>query len=825
MPSASAAFDVIAGFGDRAERIVHLHEVPERVARHADWPDWLHADVRAALERSGVSRPWQHQVDAANLARNGENIVVATGTASGKSLGYLMPSLTSVLEGLDSIDGRGSTVIYISPTKALAADQLNAIEELGIKGVRAATYDGDTSLDSRDWIRRHANYVLTNPDLLHRSLLPGHPRWSSFLKACTHIVIDECHGYRGLFGSHVSAVLRRLLRMARYYGANPTVIAASATIADPAGSLSRLTGQPAVAVTDDASPHSAGKFVLWEPPLLPGGGGEHDAPVRRTAITESGTLLADLVAGGIRTIAFIRSRRGSEAMAATARRLLADVDDTLPRKVAAYRGGYLPEERRLLESALRRGQLLAVASTNALELGVDISGLDAVIIAGWPGTRASLWQQAGRAGRAGADWLAIFVARDDPLDTFLVHHPESIFETSVEASVFDTDNPYVLAGHLCAAAEELPLTESDLALFSDSARGIVDILVQRGLLRKRPAGWFWTKREAAAGLTDLRGAGGPPVRVVDHATGRLMGTVDAASAHAQVHTGAVYMHQGATFLVDALDEEDGVALVQPAHPDYTTQARNVTEIRVLEPAWTKLWGNGVRLSFGTVQVSEQVVSYLRRQLVTNQVIAEEPLDLPARELSTKAVWWTLPKDLLEQAEIGPAEVPGAAHAAEHAAIGLLPLLATCDRWDIGGVSTALHQDTGQATIFVYDGHPGGAGFAERGAHAANVWLGATAAAIAACECPEGCPSCVQSPKCGNGNEPLDKEAALTLLRAMLDGASPDDSAEVPGGAVEVPASSGLLTSPGLSAPPYRPEPADLPAPADRAASADRPATP
>lgn len=766
MPDADSLVDVVSGFGNRDDRIVHVHTVPARDEQTADWPAWVAPAVREAFEKRGISRPWTHQAQAASIAREGRDVVVATGTASGKSLGYLMPALTAILEGADAPDGRGATVLYLSPTKALAADQLFSVEGLAVRGVRAGRLDGDTPSEEREWVRRHANYILTNPDMLHRSILPGHPRWQALLRRTAVIVVDEAHSYRGIFGAHVAMVLRRLLRLIAHYGGNPVVIGASATMAEPAVAFRRLTGRTAAAVTEDGSPSRAGAFVLWEPPQLPGIG-EHGAPGRRGVIAEASSILTDLVAGGLRSLAFIRSRRGAEAISDMTRRLLADVDASLTRRVATYRGGYLPEERRRLEESLRAGTLLGVASTNALELGIDISGLDVVIIGGWPGTRASLWQQAGRAGRAGSDWAAVLVARDDPLDTFLVHHPEAIFEAPIEANVFDPDNPYVLSGHLCAAAEELPLTEEDLPLFGAHAADLVARLTQAGMLRKRPRGWFWTKREQAASMTDIRGEGGRAFRVVDHASGVLIGTVDSASAMAQMHEGAVYVHQGATFLVDALDLDDGTALVSRAEPDYTTQARAVTDIRILDTDWSKPWPDGGTVNFGAVEVSEQIVSFQRRQLVTGIVLGEQELELPAQDLPTKAVWWTLPRPLLEAAGITPGEVPGAVHAAEHAAIGILPLFATCDRWDIGGVSTAAHADTGQATIFVYDGTPGGAGFAERGAEQARAWLTATAQAIDSCECAEGCPSCVQSPKCGNGNEPLDKHAALSLLRAML----------------------------------------------------------
>ncbi|MEX2289937.1 MAG: DEAD/DEAH box helicase [Mycobacteriales bacterium] len=745
----------------RAERVTHVEHVAARTGRCADWPAWVDPLLVDRLRLADVARPWEHQVQAAELIRGGSSVVVATGTASGKSLSYLLPGLTALLA-----DDRAG-VLYLSPTKALATDQLRAIRALNLISVKAATYDGDTPREERDWVRRHGRFVLTNPDMLHRGILPRHADWASYLRSLTYVVVDECHSYRGVFGSHVALVLRRLRRICARYGSEPVFVLASATVADPEVSAARLTGLPVVPVTDDASPRGATEFALWEPPLMPSyGGGEHGAPVRRSATAETADLLADLVVEGARTIAFVRSRRGAEAVSLNARRALSQAAPELVDRVAAYRAGYLPEERRELERRLQSGNLTGVAATNALELGLDVSGLDAVVLTGWPGTVASVWQQAGRAGRAGQGALAVFVARDDPLDTYLVHHPEALFGRPVETTVLDPTNPYVLAPHLGCAAAELPLTETDLELFgqpSDVQLLLAD-LVRRGVLRARPRGWFWTSRDRPE--VDIRGTGGPPVRLVERGTGRLLGTVDHHAAHAHAHEGAVYLHQGESWLVDALDLDAAVALVHAEEPDYATSARDVTDLSVVD-ALRVSSHDGVELVFGTVDVTNQVVSYLKKRHGSGEVLGEEPLDLPPRQLRTRGVWYTVSAGLLELAGLSAADVPGAAHAAEHAAIGLLPLFATCDRWDIGGVSTALHPDTGACTVFVYDGHPGGAGFAEQGFRRGAAWLQATREAIASCECPGGCPSCVQSPKCGNGNEPLDKAGAVRLLDVVL----------------------------------------------------------
>ena len=781
--------------------MTHVERVPARPARHADWPEWADRRVVERFQALGIERPWAHQALAANLLHERHNVVLATGTASGKSLGYLLPLLTDLIDGAsDSASAargpRRATALYLAPTKALAADQARRIRELRLPMAPAACLDGDTTAEERHWIRDYGVLALSNPDMVHYSLLPDHRRWAPFLRRLQYVVVDECHAYRGVLGSHVAAVLRRLRRICAHYGADPVFALASATTADPEATATRLTGLPMESVTDDGSPHGEVMFALWEPPLTDRRG-ERGAPVRRSAIAEAAGLLADLVRDEVRTVAFVRSRRGAELVSLIARQQLGSSgaetwgndafrpvsantgnDGTvengigtapaLPDRIAAYRAGYLREDRRALEADLLSGRLLGVAATNALELGVDLSGLDAVLLTGYPGTRSSVWQQAGRAGRTGRDALAVLIARDDPLDTYLVHHPEALFGKSVESTVLNPNNPYVLWSHLCAAAAELPLTERDLELFGPTTEALTTELSRSGWLRARSGGWYWTRPERAADLTDLRGSGGTPVRIIEADTGRLLGQVDATAAHTTVHQGAVYLHQGTNYVVESLDLDDAIAVVRSKDPGYTTHARDVSQLRITAEERAEEWGPHVRMNFGAVEVTNQVVGYLRRDATTGSVLSEEPLDLPSRTLATKAVWWTMSPSALADAALAAPDIPGAAHAAEHAAIGLLPLFAECDRWDIGGLSTARHADTGLPTVFVHDGLPGGSGFAERGFEQARAWLTATRAAIAACECPAGCPSCVQSPKCGNGNQPLDKSGAIRLLGVLLD---------------------------------------------------------
>ncbi|MGH3230726.1 MAG: DEAD/DEAH box helicase [Streptosporangiaceae bacterium] len=741
-----------------------MEHIPPRPGHEVPWPAWVPGEITGAFAGRGIRAPWSHQAEAACHAQAGRNVIISTGAASGKSLGYLLPALAAVLAG--------ETVLYVTPTKALAADQLASIRALGLPGIQAATFDGDTPRAERDWARSHARYLLTTPDMLHQSLLPRHNRWSGFLGRLRYVIIDECHEYRGVFGSHVGHVLRRLRRVVAHHAlpapgpgepARPVFVLASATVGTPGACARLLTGLDAEEVTADGSPRGPLAFALWEPPLTDARG-EVGARLRRTATAQTADLLARLVRQDVPTLAFIRSRRGAETVALAARRSLGG-HEAPEAKVAAYRSGYLPEDRRDLEAAISDGRLVGLAATTALELGVNITGLDAVLIAGWPGSWASLWQQAGRAGRSGRSAAAVLIARDDPLDTYLVQHPEILLRHPVEATVLDPGNPYVLAPHLCAAAAELALTDADLDIFGPQARAVVDDLTTAGRLRRRPAGWYSMRRGVAV-PGGLRGAGDAPVLVVEEATGRLVGTVDEPSAQIMVHDGAVYLHQGDSYLVRRLDLADRVALVEPGDPGYTTMARDVTQIEVTGELRRMTWGQA-EVRFGDVQVTRQVTSYTKRRSEDGAPLGDEPLDLPPRHLLTRAVWWTISAAGRDRLAAARVDLGGAAHACEHASIGLLPLFATCDRWDIGGVSGDLHPATGELTVFVYDGYDGGAGFAERGFQAARDWLTATRQAIAGCGCEAGCPSCVQSPKCGTANHPLSKRGAVALLDAVL----------------------------------------------------------
>ncbi len=752
----------LAGTAPDEQPLRHVAELPAHQGTSAAWPDWADPDVISAFADCGVTTPWSHQVRAATLAHQGRHVVISTGTASGKSLAYQLPTLCALATD------RRARALYLSPTKALGHDQLRVAAALSeavdrLADVAPASYDGDSPAEVRRFAREHSRWVFSNPDMIHLSMLRNHARWAVFLRNLRFVIIDECHYYRGVFGSNVAMVLRRLLRLCGRYAATPTVVFASATTASPGATASQLIGRTVEEVTGDESPHGARTVALWEPALRTDVTGENGAPVRRSAGAEAARVMADLVVEGARTLTFVRSRRGAELTALGARARLADTAPELADRVASYRAGYLAEDRRALERALASGELMALATTNALELGVDIAGLDAVVLAGFPGSVTSFWQQAGRSGRRGQSALVLLIARDDPLDTYLVHHPEALLDKPIEMVVIDPSNPYVLGPQLLCAATELPLTDAEVRGWG--ATDVADALVDDGLLRRRASGYF-----AAPGIdphqaVNIRGSSGDQIAILESDTGRLLGGVEAGRATLSVHPGAVYLHQGETYVVDTLDFDEGVALVHADDPGYATYAREVTDITVTGDGERSTLGDVV-LGLVPVAVTNQVVGYLRRT-PAGEVIDFVELDMPARTLETVAVMYTINAETLESNGIGWSQVPGALHAAEHAAIGLLPLVASCDRGDIGGLSTAVGPDTGLPTVFVYDGYPGGAGFAERGFRQAATWLSATADAIEACECPHGCPSCVQSPKCGNGNKPLDKSAAVRVLRLVL----------------------------------------------------------
>lgn len=740
-------------------RIVHVERLPARPARTAALSTPLPKALERLIPPGGL---WTHQAQAIDLLRSGQSAVVATDTASGKSLCYQLPIAEALVDRL-----RPATALLLFPTKALAQDQLRALGAMDVPGMIAVTYDGDTDQATRTWARSNANVVLTNPEMLHGAILPHHDRWATFLRRLRYVVIDELHVLRGVFGTHLAHLIRRLRRLCAHYGSSPTFAFSSATIGAPATLASALCGLEVVTVDDDGSPRGERRFALLDPPVV-----DELSGARTSSNSETASMVARLVQADYRTISFCRSRKGTELVAADiARRLPPE----LAGSVRSYRSGYLADERRQIEAELYGGEVRAVVATSALELGVDIGSLDACVLNGFPGTIASMWQQAGRAGRQRQESLSVLVAGEDQLDRWFMANPTEVFRRSPEPAVINPANPFILDPHLACAAYELPLSPKDARYWGEQLDDGVRRLVLGDQLttRRRPLRGgggdepvaVWTARGVPGRRLGLRSGAGTEVKIV-RTDGSLIGTVDAARACAAVHGGAVYLHRGQSYRVLELDLDGLEAVVEVDDGDTYTQAREITDISVIGVDQQCAVGRS-ELFLGAVEVRSQVVGYQRKDVRTRKIVANEPLELPPQELVTRAFWYVVTPELLADAAVDADALPGTLHAAEHAAIGLLPLFTICDRWDVGGVSTALHRDTGLPTVFIYDGYPGGAGIAELGFASSDRHLQATLDLLQACGCSFGCPSCVQSPKCGNGNEPLDKHGAIRLLSTVL----------------------------------------------------------
>jgi DEAD/DEAH box helicase domain-containing protein len=749
-------WDALLQAGRDDDRLVMQTAQNRRAAHAVGIPDALHADVAAALRARGIERLWSHQADALHAAWAGTTIVT-TGTASGKSLCFQLPTLDVL-----SRDAR-ARALYLYPSKALAQDQARALNALGVARARPAIYDGDTPREQRSAIRRGANVVLTNPDMLHMGILPNHGAWADFFANLAVVVVDEAHVYRGVFGSHVANVLRRLRRIADAYGTAPRILLASATIANPGELAERLTGLDDVTVIDrDGSPGTRRTVAMWNPPIV-----DERIAARRSALAEAADLLADLVCEGARTIVFMKSRKAVELMARFATlELESRGRGDLAERIAPYRAGYTPQQRRELERRLTEGELLGVVATNALELGIDIGSLDAAICVTFPGTVASLRQMWGRAGRRGRG-LAMYVAGDDALDQFFCRHPDEFLDRPVEAAILDHENEQIHAAHLLCAAHEGPLEPADSATLGPRWERVAERLVSAGDLRRRPDGTYVPRRTDAypAADTSLRSASRDSVAIVDGGSGEMLGTVDMARAHNTVHAGAIYLHGGRSFEVSELDLHARRAVVAPFTGDWYTQPKRETDTRI-ERLIDRRTALGVTLSFGTVVVTDQVIAFQRRRLSDHEAIDLVALDLPETSFATQALWYEIGPEVLNTT-VPLDKLLGALHAAEHAQIAVLPLLAMCDRWDIGGLSTNLHPQTGGATIFIYDGHPGGIGISRRGYAEFEALVDDAHRLVGECPCERGCPSCVQSPKCGNLNEPLAKAGCVELMGRML----------------------------------------------------------
>ncbi len=759
---AAAFLHYLATLPNYRQQVVHTERIPSQRATFGKLDHPLHPSLRARLESLGISALYSHQAKALNATLAGRNVMIATPSASGKTLCYHLATLDAILHDKDS------RALYIFPTKALAQDQLRSLKQILSEAKEltklllpgaVATFDGDTPRDDRANIRKQARIVLTNPDMLHLGILPNHQSWSRLFRKLKYVVVDETHIYRGVFGSHIANVLRRLRRICAFYGSSPLFICCSATIANPREHAQNLVGLPFEAIVEDGSPHGEKYFTFWNPPFL-----DEAKAIRRSSNSEAAFLLGELVQKDIRGLVFAHTRKLTELIYIYTK---GQLSPSLADKISPYRAGYLPEDRRRIEHQFFNGELLGLVATTALELGINIGDLEATVLTGYPGSIASAWQQAGRSGRSTHSSLSFLIAQENPLDQYLMRNPDFFFSKNFDNAIINPGNPYILKPHLLCAAWEKPLNNEDKEFFGPNTGTMLTELEQEDRLRKRHERWYPVPSIAyPAQDINIRATSGQNYAIIDGRQGCLLETVEASVAFFQVHPGAIYLHQGESYLIKELDLARHIAWVEPSSTDYYTQSMEITDIRVVSLGKEKDC-HGVKVYFGDVDVTTTVVGFKRKKQFTEEVIGEEPLDLPPQNFSTKALWFDLPQKAISRIAGAGLDFHGGLHACEHAAIGILPLFALCDRNDIGGVSTPFHPDTSKAQIFIYDAYPGGIGIAEKGFETiAELWQ-ATLKAVEACPCTDGCPSCVQSPKCGNNNQPLDKEAAVILLEELV----------------------------------------------------------
>jgi len=758
---AAAFLHHLVSSSDYSQQVVHIEQITPQGAIFGELDNPLCADLQACLKSLGISALYSHQAKALNAILARKNVIIATPSASGKTLCYHLATLDALLHD------KQSRALYIFPTKALAQDQLRSLKQiLGetrelsdlLSPEAVATFDGDTPQNERANIRKRANIVLTNPDMLHLGILPNHQSWSRLFRNLKYIVIDETHIYRGVFGSHVANVLRRLRRLCFMYGSSPQFICCSATIANPQEHAQNIVGLPFEAIVEDGSPHGQKYFTFWNPPVI-----DEAKTSRRSSNSEAAFLLGELVQKEIRSLVFARTRKLTELIYIYTQEQLRT---SLKNKISPYRAGYLPEDRRRIERQFFDGELLGLVATTALELGINIGDLDATVLTGYPGSIASAWQQAGRSGRSTHSSLSFLIALENPLDQYLMRNPDFFFGKNFDNAIINPDNPYVLKPHLLCAAWEKPLEEKDKDYF-DETGALLTELEQEGRLKKRQEKHYLSPSITyPAQNINIRSTSGQNYAVIDDREGYLLETVEASVAFFQVHPGAIYLHQGESYLIKELDLARHIAWVEPKSVDYYTQTMEIDDIRITRML-DKKDCRTVQVYFGDVDVTNVVVGFKRKRQFTEEVIGEEPLDLPPQNFPTKALWFDLPQKAIDRIADSGLDFHGGLHACEHAAIGILPLFALCDRNDIGGVSTSFHPDTAKAQIFIYDAHPGGIGISEKGFELITELWQATLKVVQECPCTDGCPSCVQSPKCGNNNQPLDKEAAIALLEELV----------------------------------------------------------
>jgi DEAD/DEAH box helicase domain-containing protein len=733
------------------KQIVNIQEIPAQEASFGELEKPLPENLQTCILNRKI-KLYTHQTQAINLARQNKNVVIATPTASGKTLAFNIP----VLEALTK--NPKATALYLYPTKALTNDQLKVLRELEKDtGIKADTnvYDGDTPQHQRASIRENSRIILTNPYGLHQ-YLPWHYKWRTFLQNLKFIVIDEAHVYRGVFGSNIAMLLRRLLRICSFYHANPKIILSSATIANPKEHANKLTGKEFEIVSTDGAPKGKKSFIFWNPPFI-----DTTNTIRRSTHQETKDLLTLNIIKNLQTLCFTTSRQMAELITRWTKEELARKSPKLQNTITAYRAGYLPQERRDIENRLKTKKLIGVVSTNALELGIDIGSLDSVIISGYPGTVISTWQQAGRAGRGTSDSIVTLVAFQNPLDQYFMKHPDDFFGRPHEQAIIDLHNRYISLGHIMCASSELPITDADSQFFPELLSESIGALEQENLIRKTPRGWVYSGTARTTEIVNLESISHQTVTVT--CNGNLLETLTLNKAYEEVFTGAVLLHQGETYISEGLDLDELTAKVRQENVNYYTEALKDVDVAIIKPLEEKQ--NGIKVGLGELSITEIYHTYVTKTY--DEVIKRQPLNLPPLSFLTVGIWFIVPDEIREEIETQGLDFAGGLHAVEHAMIAMSPIFAMCDRWDIGGLSTVLHPDTGEPTIFIYDGFEGGIGISETLYSTIKPLWKKTLQLIDTCECKDGCPSCIYSPKCGNENHPLDKKAASIILKQLL----------------------------------------------------------
>lgn len=739
--------------GNYHGQFVKTFEIKTELPSLSTIPEDLHPSIKNYLKNKGINKLYPNQIEAMQEIKKGKNIIITTSASSGKTLAFNIPVINYLSKNLKS------SALYIYPTKALTQDQFEKVTEI-IKeiGINAGIYDGDTPQDRRTYLRRHSRLLLANPDILHIGILPNHINWSNFFSNLKFVVIDEAHYYSGVLGSHMSEIMRRLRRISHYYGSYPQFILASATLKNPEEFSFKLIGERFKLIGGFENLPFNKKLIILNPPLI-----DPVTNLRRSIYKEAVWILKKLLKNNVKTIAFVKSRQGVELVT---KMLINSVESDEKELISSYRAGYTKETRHKIESELKSGKIKMIITTNALELGIDIGDLDASVIVGYPGSISSIFQQSGRSGRKG-DSISILITGSNPIDQYFAKDPDYIFTKNVESISINPENQYIETPHIKCASYEIPITpEVDNEYFGKNAKDIIEELNKDGILERKGGKYFFTDRYSPAAEINIRGAGQEQIRLINSENNQVIERISRDRAIEETFKGAVYLHLADTYLVKELNLQDNFAILEKKEVNYYTDSLAIETIWIKKIIKEKKI-NKINIFFGDVLVNEKVRGFVKKQFESDRRMGVEELDLPDIEFITKAFWFTMDEAMCKKIANLHEDLPGTIHAVEHLLVGMMPLVVLCDRNDVGGVSHPMHPDTQKATIFVYDGVEGGIGLSEKGFERIDELLKLAYKTVSECNCKDGCPSCIFSPKCGNENNPLSKSGAKILLGEIL----------------------------------------------------------